>query len=97
MEEKVPTLEEIQGTIRAAGDSVWVIEDTLQKLADGATPDIDLKGNLERNVGHLKIVTTSQHVIDSEEDISGLLAGIDAGEEELAKEVWAGITDERRV
>jgi hypothetical protein len=88
MENKPRTLEEIQGTIKAARDSVWVIEDTLQKLADGDTPDEQLKGNLERNVGHLKLVVGSADVVASGEDISDLNAAIAAGEAKLAEDIW---------
>jgi hypothetical protein len=83
-----PTLEEIQGTIRAARDSVWVIEDTIQKLSDGETPDKEKKGNLERNVGHLKIVVGSADVVASGEDISDLNAAIAAGEAKLSQNIW---------
>ena len=88
MDEKVPTLDEIKGTIRAARDSVWVVTDSIQKLAEGATPSEELKGNIERNVAHLKHVTSSEHVTGSGEDISDLLAAITAGEAKLAEKIW---------
>ena len=82
------TLEQIQGTIRAARDSVWVINDTLEKLANGADPTEDHKGNIDRNVGHLKIVVADQAILDSNEDISDLNAAIVAGEAKLAENIW---------
>lgn len=88
MSEETPTIEEIQGTIKAARDSVWVIDDTITKLAAGATPSEDLKGDIDRNVAHLKLVVANQAVIDSEEDISDLEAAITAGEAKLAEEIW---------
>lgn len=88
MAEKVPTLDEIKGTIRAARDSVWVITDSIEKLANGATPSAELKGNIDRNVAHLKIVTSSSHITESGEDIADLLAAITAGEAKLAESIW---------
>ncbi len=88
MADKPRTLEQIQGTIKAARDSVWVIEDTLQKLADGDTPNKELKGNLERNVGHLKLVVGSADVVASGENISDLNTAITAGEAKLAQNIW---------
>jgi len=89
MEELQPrTLEQIQNYINRAKDSVWVITDVIQKLTDGAAPSKSLKGDIERNVGHLKIVVDQQDVIDSGEDISELQSGISAGESKLAENIW---------
>ena len=89
MEEKQPrTLEEIQGTIRAARDSVWVIDDSIQKLADGQPANKELKGNIERNVGHLKIVLSDQELLDSGEDIADLQQAVTVGEAKLAEDIW---------
>lgn len=82
------TLEQIQGTIRAARDSVWVIEDAIQRLTSGEEADKEKKGNIDRNVAHLKIIVADQEVIDSEEDISDLNAAIVAGEAKLAENIW---------
>ena len=83
------TLEEIQGTIRAARDSVWVVNDTLAKLAEGVTPNNELKGNLERNVGHLKLVVADPEIIASNEDIADLHTAIVVGEAKLAEAIWS--------
>jgi hypothetical protein len=88
MENQTRTIEEIRGTIRAARDSVWVIDDTLAKLAGGQSPSQELKGNIERNVGHLEIVVASQEIIDSNEDIADLHAAITAGQAKLAENIW---------
>ena len=88
MEREPRTLEQIQGTIRAARDSVWVVEDTIQKLTDGATASEELKGNIERNVAHLKIVVADQEIIDSGETITDLQVAIVAGEAKLAEDIW---------
>ena len=87
-ETKQRTLEEIQGTIRSARDSVWVINDTISKLVEGATASNELKGNLERNVGHLKLVVADPEIISSGEDIADLHAAIAAGKTKLAEEIW---------
>lgn len=88
MENQTRTIEEIRGTIRAARDSVWVIEDTLAKLALDQPPTQEHKGNIERNVGHLEIVVASQDIIDSNEDIADLHAAIAAGQAKLAENIW---------
>jgi hypothetical protein len=88
MADQPRTLEQIQGTIRAARDSVWVIQDTLTKLSDGAAPSKDLKGNLDRNIGHLELVVASQDVVESGENIADLHEAIAAGKAKLAENIW---------
>ena len=78
------TLEQIQGTIRAARDSVWVISNEIEKLTPTGELTSDGRGNIERNVGHLKIVVSSTDVTESGEDISDLHNSIAAGEQALA-------------
>lgn len=85
MSEQQRTLEQIQGTIRAARDSVWVIENELQKLSEGGSLTEDARSNIERNVAHLKIVISDTQISESGEDISDLQGAILAGEEELNK------------
>lgn len=77
------TLEEIQGTIRVARDSVWVITDTLEKIA-GENYTEELKGNLERNVGHLRLIVADEEVATSGENIADLEQAITDGEAALA-------------
>lgn len=89
MEKEPRTLEQIQGTIRAARDSVWVVQDTIAQLDSGKTANSERKGNIERNVGHLKLVVADQEVIDSGEDIADLHAAITAGEAKLAEDIWS--------
>ena len=88
MADETPTLEEIQATIRAARDSVWVIDQMVEQLDAGEEANTERKGNLDRNVEHLKIITTRDEIVNSGEDISDLLAGITKGEAELAKHTW---------
>lgn len=77
------TQEQILGTIRAARDSVWVISDQLNKLANGSQMTDEIKGNLERNVGHLKLVVANPQISGSGEDITDLNAAITNGEAAL--------------
>jgi len=76
------TLEILQ-TIRAARDSVWVIQDSLAKLAAGQTLTDMIRGNIDRNVGHLKLVVANPDVSGSGEDISDLYNAINQGEAAL--------------
>lgn len=82
------TIEEIRGDINAAKDSVWVITDTIQKLTDGAEATNNLKGDIQRNVNHLKLVVAKEDVTSSGEDISELNSSISAGEAKLAENIW---------
>ena len=83
-EERTPrTPEEILATITAARDSVWVIDDTIAKIETKGHTN-EFKGNLERNVGHLKIVTSDQEIVDSGNDITDLFEAITNGEAALA-------------
>lgn len=82
------TQEQILQTITVAKDSVWVIEDAIAKLDGGETPSEDLKSNIDRNVGHLKLVVTDQEIVDSGEDISDLESAIITGEAKLAENIW---------
>lgn len=88
MAEENRTLEQIQRYIQVARDSVWVIEDSIQRLTNGETPSNNLKGNIDRNVAHLKLVVSAQDVINSGETISDLVAAIAAGEAKLAENIW---------
>jgi hypothetical protein len=82
------TLEEIQGTIRAARDSVWVIDTAIGKLSEGAAPSNSIQNEIGRNVAHLKIITSNSQIVESGEDISDLLAAIETGEAKLAEDIW---------
>ena len=75
MEERVPTAKQILQTISAARDSVWVIGDEILKENTN-------KNNIQtiqRNVGHLGIVMSSEHVTGSGEDLSDLTTAIENG------------------
>jgi hypothetical protein len=88
MENKPKTLVQIQGTIKSARDSVWVITDEIQKMTAGASPNKEHKGNLDRNVEHLKLVVADTEIVNSGEDIADLIAAIATGEAKLAENIW---------
>jgi hypothetical protein len=77
------TLKQLQQTIRAARDSVWVISDEIAKLTTRGQLTNEGRGNIERNVGHLKLVVADTEITESGEDISDLAAGIVSGEQVL--------------
>ena len=79
------TQEQIQSTIKAARDSVWVIDNSLEKLSNGAEATDEIKGNIDRNVSHLKIIVGSPEITNSGEDISDLYQAITDGEDKLAE------------
>ena len=91
MEERVQTLKEILGTIKAARDSVWVINDEIAKLAADMPANKERKGNIERNVGHLKLVVANKYVANTEftgDDIADLYQAITDGEAKLSEDIW---------
>lgn len=82
------TAEQIANVVRVAGDSVWVIDQAIAKINEGAELSLSLKGDLQRNVEHLKIVTTNADVVESGADVSSLTDGIARGEARLAEGTW---------
>lgn len=82
------TIKQIRRTITAARDSVSVVTETLEQLAEGKTANRERKGNIERNVGHLKLVVADQEIIESGENIADLQAAIITGEAKLAENIW---------
>jgi hypothetical protein len=77
------TQEQIEGTVRAARDSVWVINDEIAKLANNMPWNNERRGNIERNVAHLELVMANTQISDSGLDLSDLTAAIAAGKQEL--------------
>jgi ribonucleotide monophosphatase NagD (HAD superfamily) len=75
MEERIPTAQEIAQTISAARDSVWVIGDEI--LKENITKDH--VQTVQRNVSHLELVMSNEHVTGSEADLSDLTAAIEDG------------------
>jgi hypothetical protein len=95
MAEQARTIEQIQATITAARDSVWVIDDSIIKLTAGSSPSLEIKGNLDRNVEHLKLVVADQEIIDSGENIVDLQQAILDGQAALAGNQWPPETELR--
>jgi hypothetical protein len=83
MEKEPMTQEQIEGTVRAARDSVWVINDEIAKLANNMPWNEERKGNIERNVAHLEIVMANPEISGSGLDLSDLTTAIAAGKQEL--------------
>ena len=77
------TREQIESTVRAARDSVWVINDEIAKLANNMPWNNERRGNIERNVAHLEIVMSKTQITESGLDLSDLTAAIAAGKQEL--------------
>ena len=75
MEERIPTEQEITQTISAARDSVWVIGDEI--LKENITKEH--VQTVQRNVSHLELVMSNEHVTGSEADLSDLTAAIEDG------------------
>lgn len=78
------TEQEITNTVRAARDSVWVVNDELQKLANGMEWNNERRGNIERNVAHLELVMSNPEISGSGLNLSDLTDAIQAGKQELA-------------
>lgn len=87
------TTDQIEQTVRAAADSVTVIDEAIAKLANRAALSLELKGDLQRNVEHLKIVTSKQPIVDSGIELSNLISGIARGEARLAEGEWPADPD----
>lgn len=82
------TEQQVEQYVHAARDSVTVINEQLQRLADGAPASAEIKGNIERNVGHLEIVVARAEVAEHGGDIADLHAAITAGQAKLAENIW---------
>jgi hypothetical protein len=83
MPEQQKTIEQVRATIKAARDSVWVVEDELQKLSDRGSLTEGSRGNIKRNVAHLKLVVADPQISESGEEIGDLNDAIVAGETAL--------------
>jgi hypothetical protein len=69
-----PTPEQIAGSISAMRDSVWAITDAIEK-----TPTKQTLGTIGRNVGHLELQMSNEHISGSGEDLSDITNAIAAG------------------
>ena len=89
MEREPRTLEEIQATIRAARDSVWVINSTIASLNEGKLANASRKSDIDRNVSHLKLVVADPEILASGQDIGDLFTAIEEGEAKLGEDIWS--------
>jgi len=83
MPEEQKTIEQVRATIKSARDSVWVVEDELQKLTEAGSLTEQSRGNIERNVAHLKLIVADPEISESGEEIGDLNDAITAGETAL--------------
>jgi len=82
-EEQLTPQQRVDGTVRAARDSVWVVNDEIQKKSDRGELTQEGRGNIERNVAHLEIVMSDPQIIELGGDLSDLTAAITDGKAAL--------------
>lgn len=73
----------VDETVRAARDSVWVVNDEIQKKANSGELTREGRGNIERNVAHLEIVMSNPKIVELGGDLSDLTAAIANGKAAL--------------
>ena len=83
-EQELTPQQRVDGIVRAARDSVWVVNDEIQKKADRGELTNEGRGNIERNVAHLEIVMADPQIIELGGDLSDLTAAITDGKAALA-------------
>jgi hypothetical protein len=84
IEQELTPQERVDGTVRAARDSVWVINDELEKKQQRNELTAEGRGNIERNVAHLEIVMSDPQVVELGGDLADLTAAIADGKAALA-------------
>lgn len=82
------TEQQVTRYIRAARDSVAVINEELEKLAGGWQRSWRVKDSLKRNIGHLEIVVANEQVIACDDDCADLHKAIADGKATLAEGEW---------
>jgi hypothetical protein len=75
---QIPSPEEIEQTISAMRDSVFVINSKIQERPTKRSVRV-----IQRNVGHLELQMTNQYVIEFGDDLSDITGAIIAGNEFL--------------
>jgi hypothetical protein len=83
LNENLTPEEILAGTLRSMRDSVWAINDAIEK---SASPDNagDVSGVVSRNVSHLELMMANETISGSGEDLSDIQAAIDNGNAFLA-------------
>lgn len=82
-EQQLTEQQRVDATVRAARDSVWVVNDEIQKKADRGELTQEGRGNIERNVAHLEIVMSDPKIVELGGDLSDLTAAITNGKAAL--------------
>lgn len=82
--EKTPE-ERVASTLSAARDSVWVITDAIEKLANGEPASEEIRDAIERNVSHLSLVVSNPEIANSGQDISDIQSAITTGTAKVAE------------
>lgn len=85
LEQRQRTQEELMKTITVARDSVWAVNNEIEKKTQSGQLTPEGKGIIERNVGHLEIVMADSEITDCGEDVSDLAAAIVAGKAALGE------------
>lgn len=83
LEQRQRTQEELMKTITVARDSVWVVNNEIEKKTQRGQLTAEGKGNIERNVAHLEIIMADSEITGCGEDVSDLAAAIVAGKAAL--------------
>jgi hypothetical protein len=66
--------EQIARTISSMRDSVWAINDAMEK-----TPSRETLGTVERNVAHLELMMSKEEIAEFGEDLSDVTEAITTG------------------
>ena len=77
-DENLTPEEILAGTLRSMRDSVWAINDGLERATNGASSS-EVFGVISRNVSHLELMVTKEEISGSSEDITDITDAIDAG------------------
>jgi hypothetical protein len=88
MPDRQMTPEQLERLIDVARDSVTVINDQLEKLANGKRPSLVVRDNIERNVKHLEGVIAITEVIETGANVTDLEEAIVAGNAKLNEDIW---------
>jgi hypothetical protein len=73
------TPEQISGAISAMRDSVWAINDAMEKALSEETPSEETLEVIGRNVAHLELMMGKEEITEFGEDLSDVTGAITAG------------------
>lgn len=78
IQETIPTEKQIAGAISAMRDSVWVINSEMEK-----TPSKESIESIQRNVAHLELQMSNEHISNFDDDFIDINQAILSGKEFL--------------